>query len=304
MKRPATLASVAATLLILAGCASKQPAPVVDRMKPAQTSGAAEAKDANPASSGERVAARGFYIVRAGDTLYKISLDHGHGYKDVASWNSLESPYRIVPGQELRVVPPDSEAQPVAVARPVVMSKAVESKPLDESPDGAKREPRAGREPYSDDAYAKAMKGGEVALARVEIKADPKPVPAESSGGDPRWVWPATGKLLTQFGENGKKGLEVAGRMGEPIVASADGKIVYSGAALKGYGQLLIVKHSPVYLSVYAHNSKVVVKEQEAVRRGQKIAEMGDSDADQVKLYFEIREQGKQIDPAKLLPAR
>lgn len=304
MKRPVSLFPLAAALLILSGCASKQPAPVVDRTKPGSSSASAEVRDSAPAAAGERVASRGTYIVKAGDTLYKISLDHGHGYRDVASWNNLESPYRIVPGQELRVIPPDSEAQPVAIARPIVMSKAVESKALDESPDGVKREPRAGRETYSDDAYAKAMKGGEPALARVEIKSDAKPVPVDASGNDSRWVWPASGKLLTQFGENGKKGLEVAGKMGDPIVASADGKVVYSGAALKGYGQLLIVKHSPAYLSVYAHNSKVVVKEQEAVRRGQKIAEMGDSDADQVKLYFEIREQGKQVDPAKLLPVR
>lgn len=286
--------------LILAGCASNKPAPVVDRTKPA--SAAAGPSEVKPvAAPVERVAAKGHYIVRPGDTLYKISLDHGQGYKDVAAWNNLDSPFVIHPGQELRVVPPEGEAQPVAVARPVVIAKAVEQRPLDEAADGLKREPKAGREAYSDEAYAKATRGAEAGLVRVELKADSGDAKAD---GDPAWAWPASGKLLGQFGENGKKGLEIAGRKGDPVVASADGKVVYSGSALPGYGQLLIVKHNPAYMSVYAHNSRMVVKEQETVKRGQKIAEMGDTAADQVKLYFEIRQQGKPVDPAKLLPAR
>jgi len=303
MKSVVVVHVAAIAVLVLAGCASKQQAPVVDRTRPTPAA-QADARPAAPAA--ERVAAKGGYIVKAGDTLYKISLDHGHAYKDVAGWNNLESPYLIHPGQELRVMPPDAEAQPVAVSRPVVIATAVEQRPIDDAGEPLKREPRAGREPYSDDAYAKAMRGAaEAPLARVELKSDPKPEPAEArADGDPQWAWPAPGKLIAQFGENGKRGIEVAGRKGDAVLASADGKVVYSGAALRGYGQLLILKHNPAYLSVYAHNSRILVKEQEAVKRGQKIAEMGDTEADQVKLYFEIRQQGKQVDPSRLLPPR
>jgi lipoprotein NlpD len=303
MKSVVVVSAAAMVALVLAGCASKQQAPVVDRtgQKPAT-----QVEPKPPVTTAERVAAKGSYIVKAGDTLYKISLDHGHAYKDVAAWNNLDSPYLIHPGQELRVQPPDADVQPVAVARPVVMATAVEQRPIDDAADSLKREPRAGREPYSEDAYAKAMKGSvDAPLARVELKSVSKSDAAESrADGDPQWAWPAPGKLLAQFGENGKKGIEVAGRKGDPVLASADGKVVYSGAALRGYGQLLILKHNPDYLSVYAHNSRILVKEQEPVKRGQKIAEMGDTEADQVKLYFEIRQQGKQVDPSRFLPPR
>lgn len=298
MKFPAAIYAAAIAVVVVAGCASKQPAPVVDRTKQP----AAEVK-AGPEAA-ERVAAKGHYIVKAGDTLYKISLDHGQAYKDVAAWNNLDVPYLIHPGQELRIMPPEGEAQPVAVAKPVVLTKAIEQRPLGESADGVLREPKAGRERYSDAMFAKAATGSEAVapLSRVELKADSRP---ETKGaGDLQWFWPASGKLLAQFGENGKKGLELSGRKGDPVLAAEDGKVVYSGAALRGYGQLLIVKHNPAFLSVYAHNSKILVKEQDNVKRGQKIAEMGDTEADQVKLYFEIRQQGKQVDPAKLLPSR
>lgn len=298
MKSSASVLVLALGALMLAGCASKQRAPVDDRTK--VSSPPVAAAEAKPAPV-ERTAGKGSYIVKAGDTLYKISLDHGHGYKDVAAWNNLESPYVIHPGQELRVALPDAESAGGAVARPVVLSKAVEQRPIDDPVDGPRRDPKAGREPYSDDAFAKAFRVGEAALVRVEIKSDAK---SDSAEGDQLWAWPATGRLLGQFGENGKKGIEIAGRKGDPVVASADGRVVYSGSALRGYGQLLILKHSPVFLSVYAHNSKVLVKEQDAVKRGQKIAEMGDTEADQVKLYFEIRQQGKQVDPSTLLPSR
>jgi lipoprotein NlpD len=304
MKSVVALFVAAVVVQVLAGCASKQQAPVVDRTRQAPVAQTESKPVAAPAA--ERVAAKGGYIVKAGDTLYKISLDHGHGYKDVAAWNNLESPFLIHPGQELRVQPPDSEAQPVAVARPVVIATAVEQRPIDDAADALKREPRAGREPYSDEAYAKVMKGAaDAPLPRVELTAAPKSASADARpDGDPQWAWPAPGKLLAQFGDNGKKGIEVSGRKGDPVLASADGKVVYSGSALRGYGQLLILKHNPDYLSVYAHNSRILVKEQDPVKRGQKIAEMGDTETDQVKLYFEIRQQGRQVDPSRYLPQR
>lgn len=289
--------------LILSSCASKQPAPVVDRTS--QPAAAVVSVDAKPPVA-DRVAAKGFYVVKLGDTLYRISLDHGQGYKDVATWNNLESPYLIHPGQELRVQPPDVDGSAVVITKPVTLTSTVEQRSLDDSADGMKRLPKAGREAYSDEAYANAVKGTEGAIVRLEIKsAAPVEVKSEKKGdSELQWSWPAAGKPLGHFGESGKKGLELAGKKGDPILAAADGKVVYSGTALRGYGQLLIVKHSPVYLSVYGHNSKIHVKESDFVKRGQKIADMGDTEADQVKLYFEIRQQGKQVDPAKLLPVR
>jgi lipoprotein NlpD len=122
--------------------------------------------------------------------------------------------------------------------------------------------------------------------------------------GDPAWTWPAAGKVLTPFNDSSSKGVDIAGKAGDPVLAAAEGKVVYSGTGLRGYGQLVIVKHNATYLTAYAHNSKILVKEGQTVTRGQKIAEMGSSDADQVKLHFEVRKQGKPVDPLKHLPSR
>ena len=128
--------------------------------------------------------------------------------------------------------------------------------------------------------------------------------PAASRDEDVGWIWPAQGTLLAGFDEAKNKGLDIAGKAGDSVIASADGRVVYAGAGLRGYGNLVILKHNNTFLTAYAHNQTLLVKEDQSVKKGQKIAEMGNSDADRVKLHFEIRRQGKPVDPAKYLPAR
>jgi len=128
--------------------------------------------------------------------------------------------------------------------------------------------------------------------------------PARDPDDDITWAWPAAGGVLAGFDEARSKGLAIGGKAGDPVLAAADGRVVYAGSGLRGYGNLVIVKHNATYLTAYAHNQTLLVKEDQAVRRGQKIAEMGSSDAERVQLHFEIRRQGKPIDPARLLPAR
>ncbi|MDB5886404.1 MAG: peptidase, partial [Polaromonas sp.] len=130
------------------------------------------------------------------------------------------------------------------------------------------------------------------------------PVAVSGSDEDVGWIWPAQGTLVAGFDEAKNKGLDISGKSGDPVVASADGRVVYSGAGLRGYGNLIILKHNNTFLTAYAHNKSLLVKEDQTVKKGQKIAEMGNSDADKVKLHFEIRRQGKPVDPAKYLPAR
>lgn len=293
---------------LLSGCASNTPAPVVDR----SASPGGGAVISTPLA--ERVARQGYYIVRQGDTLYRIALDHGQAYRDVAAWNTLEDPNRIEVGQELRIAPPEVDGgQAVAVTKPVGMVSGVEQRALDGNSDVIKVQPKAGREPYSEEALARLSKGGENGMARTDptpdAKLDPKPdakagAVAAKGDDDLQWVWPASGKVAAQFVEGASKGLDILGKKGDPVQAASDGKVVYSGSGLRGYGQLLIVKHNNTFLTAYAHNSRILVKEGQAVSRGQKIAEMGDTEADQVKLHFEVRRQGKPVDPLKHLPPR
>ena len=213
------------------------------------------------------------------------------------------------------------------------------------SGDLLKREPKAGKEPYSDQALARAQAVAQqkpvepvvVAMvpAKVEAKpevkpeakpevkppvvpeskpearseskpqAQPEPAVGDAAGNDEIvWIWPAGGKLIGTFSEGGNKGVDIAGRAGDPVLAASGGKVVYSGSGLRGYGKLVIVKHNSNYLTAYAHNQNILVKEGQSVSKGQKIAEMGNSDADQVKLHFEVRRQGKPVDPLKHLPPR
>ena len=295
---------------IIAGCASTAPAPVVDR---SQQPTAGVVDTAKPAPVVEKVARKGYYIVKSGDTLYRIALDNGQGYRDLAAWNNLEDPNRIEVGQELRVVPPVGEdGQAVVVTKPVGTGAALEQRTLDGNTDVVKALPKAGREAYSDEALARLNKGPETAITRVELKTEPKveskseakPVAIAKGDDDVQWAWPSSGKVVGQFVEGGSKGVDILGKKGDPVQSAADGKVVYSGSGLRGYGQLLIVKHNNTYLTAYAHNSKILVKEGQSLTKGQKIAEIGDTEADQVKLHFEVRRQGKPVDPLKYLPPR
>ena len=311
---------LAVLLPLIAGCASHTPAPVVDR---SGGSVAEKPKLAVPATLVTPDAGAGFHTVKKGETLYSIALDHGQDYKDVAVWNNLDNPNLIRIGQQLRVTPTDSGA--VAVAKPVVSSAPVEIKqvapaatgtgsPVSSNSENLKREPKGGKLAYSEEALAKARQT-EVMAKPAENKTEAKPVEVKAAenksaekppltGDEVEWMWPANGKLIAPYAEGGSKGVDIAGKTGDPVLAAASGVVSYAGTGLRGYGNLVVLRHNATYLSVYAHNSKLLVKEKDTVVRGQKIAEMGSTDTESPRLHFEIRRQGKPADPQKFLPAR
>lgn len=308
------LAGILIGLVVLGGCStSPVPAPVEERARP--SSAPATSSPATTAT-----ASGGLYTVKKGDTLYSIALDHGQDYRDIASWNALDNPNVIKVGQQLKVVPPD-EGAPVAVARPVTSSGPVEvrnaGQPPVRSSDGVKREPKGGKQAWSEDALARARQSNEAVKPaesaptvaekpseRPAEKPPEKPVAQAPASDDVDWIWPSSGKLMTTYSEAGSKGLDIAGKPGEPVFAAAAGTVSYSGSGLRGYGNLVVLRHNANLLSVYAHNSKLLVKEKDVVTKGQKIAEIGSSDTTSPRLHFEIRRQGKPVDPQKYLPAR
>lgn len=289
--------------VLLSGCASQNNrAPVEDRGAVATpTTAATPASGApdpvKPLPGIENLGKPGYYAVKPGDTLIRIGLENGQNWKDLVRWNNLDNPNIIEVGQVLRVVPPGVDPN-VAGTRPVPATR-VETRPLDAKPTPVPTTP------------ATTASAPVVPPAAPAPSATPTPVPLATPATTPRegdddvnWAWPANGSVVTGFDEGRSKGLAIAGKAGDPVLASADGRVVYAGSGLRGYGNLVILKHNNTYLTAYAHNQTLLVKEDQAVRRGQKIAEMGSTDAERVQLHFEIRRQGKPIDPAKLLPAR
>jgi lipoprotein NlpD len=286
-----------AAILILAGCASPvHKAPIEDRAvagrqaaPPAAVTGTTT--DAlKPLPGAENAGKPGYYTVRPGDTLIRIGLDNGQSWRDVARWSGLENPNVIEVGQVLRVVPPDAPVGGAATS-PVAPAGTVEGRPL------------SGRGTVAA-ASAPPAASAVTALASPPSVAPP-PTPALREPDDElNWMWPASGPVIANFDEARSKGLAISGKAGDPVLAAADGRVVYAGAGLRGYGNLVIVKHNSTYLSAYAHNQTLLVAENQAVRRGQRIAEMGSSDAERVQLHFEIRRLGKPVDPARLLPQR
>jgi lipoprotein NlpD len=233
---------------------------------------------AKPLPGSENAGKPGYYTVQKGDTLTRIGLDHGQGWRDLARWNNLANPDLIEVGQVVRVSPPGG-----AVETAGVVVRPISSAP---SSSGSVTQPGA---PTT----------GNTALSN----APPTQTPMANDEGL-AFIWPANGTLIAGFDEVKNKGLDIAGKAGDAILAAADGQVVYAGAGLRGYGNLIILKHNNTFLTAYAHNQALLVKEDQKVRKGQKIAEMGKSDADRVKLHFEVRKQGKPVDPTKLLPAR
>ena len=290
---------------VLAGCAARgHRAPVQERgakksNAAAATKSASRDKDWRPQ----------VYVVQKGDTLYSIAFNHGLDYHEIAELNNIQNPSLISIGQELRLFPSGSAASPTSEAPRVVESKPLESSTPQEPP--IKDQPITMKLVYSAQVVAqieKMQKSGSVTAARADIKSDSKLDVAVDNADDEdegalTWSMPTIGKVVGEFSESAnRKGIDIAGKSGQPVIASAAGKVVYSGNGLRGYGKLVIVKHNKTYLSAYAHNDKVLVKEGQSVSKGQKIAEMGKTDADQVKLHFEIRKLGKPVDPAKYLP--
>lgn len=282
--------SVTLTALVLAGCGTRMTkAPVEDRGTSSASSSPSSVPGVvvtpiKPLPGAENAGKPGYYTVKAGDTLIRIGLENGQGWKDIARWNNLDNANLIEVGQVLRVAPPSATAatETGVVARPVASSAVV--------PASAASTPKP------------------AASAAVAVPAPiPAPTPAAaaaSSEDDVPFIWPASGTLLAGFDEARNKGYDISGKAGDPVLAAADGRVVYAGAGLRGYGNLVILKHNNTFLTAYAHNQALLVKEDQTVRRGQKIAEMGSTDADRVKLHFEIRRQGKPVDPVRYLPAR
>ena len=271
--------------MVLAGCANKnRPAPVEDR-----SPNAARAP-AKMVASADNAGKPGFYSVKSGDTLIRIGMDNGQSWRDIARWNNIENPNLIETGQVLRVTPPEETG---VVIRPVSSTNVVTSPapantasaPAPASNTASVRPPASAANPPNASTPSNNLANTDSAEETVSFQ------------------WPTRGNVLAGFDEVKNKGIDIAGKAGDPVLAAADGKVVYAGSGLRGYGNLVILKHNNTYLTAYAHNQSLLVKEDQAIKRGQKIAEMGNSDADQVKLHFEIRRQGKPVDPAKYLPA-
>jgi lipoprotein NlpD len=226
----------------------------------------------------------GFYSVRSGDTLTKIALDHGQAWRDIAKWNGLDNPNVIEVDQVLRVAPPLMEAAANRQTKPVM----AQNQTLANSSTSNTSTPTASSASTSN-------------MPNAAPSASPS---VNLSDDGMAFAWPHPGPVLAGFDEAKNKGLDFAGKAGDPVLAAGDGKVVYAGSGLRGYGNLVILKHNNTYLTAYAHNQTLLVKEDQSVTKGQRIADMGSSDSDRVKLHFEIRKQGKPVDPAKLLPAR
>ncbi len=277
--------------MVLAGCGSKplQRAPVEDRSV-VSSKAAIEAKSppVKAPAPVESAPKPGYYTVKPGDTLIRIGLETGQSHVDLARWNGIANPNLIEVGQVLRVVPPgssppSSDTVTIAISKPVA-SSSVQPMPL----------PNTAAKPASAASAPAAASSAAASAAAPSVAND------EEMG----WVWPSNGPILAGFDEVKNKGLDIGGSAGDAVVAAADGKVVYSGSGLRGYGNLIILKHNSTYLTAYAHNQTLLVKEDQAVKKGQKIAEMGNSDTDRVKLHFEVRKQGKPVDPSKYLSAR
>ena len=302
----ARVAWLGVLVLGLAACTSTGPAPVSDR-GPARTA----VKPVTPITPQIAPSTNGLHTVQRGDTLYAIAFANGLDHREIALWNLLESPDRILVGQVLRLTPPPGaveikplDDEPAPTARPLYA-------PLDAPLTGPPvlREPQAVLLPYSDANWAQVLGAPVTAVAPAVVRPPPvatmRPAPAPTASGlVENWLWPAEGTLVGHFGRAGGKGIDIVGQRNAPVVAVAPGKVVYSGSGLRGYGQLLIVKHAGEFLSAYAHNEAILVKEGDTVSAGQKIALMGDSGADRVKLHFEIRRYGKPLDPLIYLPER
>jgi len=297
---------LAIALITLAGCkaSGNRRAPIEERDAAVKKSQASGKKPVlREQDSGTK-----YYVIQKGDTLYSIAFEHGLDYREVAEQNNIENPAAIQIGQQIKLLPsedgqserPRADSKPQVTASPVAIVK--------------KDQPKVGKLPYSEQAVAQIEKmqyestqPAQSAPIAVVTAPTPtaKPAPQDADSGSDEgveWAMPTKGKVIGEYSESAnRKGVDIAGVKGQPILASAAGKVVYSGSGLRGYGKLVIIKHNKTFLSAYAHNEQILVKEGQSVTRGQKIAEMGNSDADQVKLHFEIRKFGKPVDPAKFL---
>lgn len=283
--------------LAVAACMSQRPAPVVDRSGRSPAAAIPTPAGAPPVA---RAAKDGIYVAQRGDTLTNVALAFGIDQKDLARWNGIAEPGILIPGQTLRVTPPAD----VAIVSPVTGSGQAEVRPLP-APGGpgagapVPLPPAAAPPPISSPPTSPPP-----TVPPVSASSPTLPEPARAPSASLPWLWPTSGKVIETFDDPRNKGIDIAGNEGAPVQAAADGEVVYVGSAVRGYGNLVIVRHSDDFITAYAHNRKVLVAEKQTVKRGQAIAELGRSDADRPKLHFEIRHQGKPVDPLKYLPAR
>lgn len=272
---------------MLSACVSSSrhaPAPIEDRQRNKQIqvskSAVATSNNTKPPSTAtppvpvDPAPKSAYYIVKPGDTLIKIGLEQGQSWRDLIRWNSIDNPNIIEVGQILRVLPPvvDPGTSDPVVVKPVTSPSQV----------------------------INSNSENKVPVSNQQVT----PPALETTDENTVFSWPAAGNLSAQFDDLKNKGIDISGKIGDAVYASADGRVVYAGAGLRGYGNLIILKHANNFLTAYAHNQTLLVREDQSVKRGQKIAEMGNSDSEQVKLHFEIRKQGKPVDPIKLLPGR
>ncbi|MDH4095092.1 MAG: peptidoglycan DD-metalloendopeptidase family protein [Betaproteobacteria bacterium] len=310
-----------AALLVLAGCGSAPvQAPVTDGRPPVAPKPEPVAPAA-PVAAAQPGVPPGHYLVKRGDTLYSIALENGADYRDVARWNNLDDPTKIAVGQVLRVAAPEGAPGVQVGAAPG--TSRVQARPLEGSvaarplqADGAtKVSPKALRLPYSEENLAMLARGeaapvpsatpAAAAAAPAAATVKPEPPKTAAVARDPTgidFIWPAKGGLLARFAEPNSKGVDIAGKAGDPVVAAASGQVLYTGTGIRGFGKLIVIRHENGFSSVYAHNREILVKEGQSVTRGQRIAELGDTDADRPKLHFEIRKSGKPVDPMQYLP--
>ncbi len=320
--------------VLLTGCMTRAPAPVDERPPPPLFRPPSAPPVAPlPREAEARVQ---IYVVKQGETLAQIALDHGLDYRQLAAWNNIENPNVIRVGQVLVLSPAGQGASaPSGVTTtPLVTAPPIggpgEGRPSRPNTATYKSEPKAVKFPYSEQALAQLNSAppprAPAAAPAPQVQAPPPAAappavapstapavtapPKSESARIPQidddkidWAWPTSGKVIAGFSENANlKGIDIGGKPGQPVLASAAGRVVYAGSGLRGYGKLIIVKHNNTFLSAYAHNREILVKEGQHVSKGQKIGEMGDTDTDQVKLHFEIRRLGKPIDPSKYLP--
>ncbi|WP_297479521.1 peptidoglycan DD-metalloendopeptidase family protein [uncultured Photobacterium sp.] len=283
--QPSLLA--ATCVMLLSACSSHTPAPVSNLGK--------------DYSQLQRGSFHGrYYTVQKGDTLYFISYMAGRDVKDIVKLNRLPYPYTIYPGQKLAIPTSDRHITAPTPSKRVAITPLAESsttKTVVSKPSVQKTTNKPVAKPKAKEYSGKTKVNKPVTTKPVVTK----PTAHVSSSG---WAWPVKGKVIAGFSnaDNGNKGIDITAARGTPIRATSAGKVVYAGDALRGYGNLVIIKHSEDYLSAYAHNDKILVKEQQSVKAGQEIATMGSSGASSVRLHFEIRYKGKSVDPMRFLP--
>ncbi|MDR0250442.1 MAG: peptidoglycan DD-metalloendopeptidase family protein [Burkholderiales bacterium] len=321
-------------VVALAGCSTTRQAPVEERQPQIDdrvtiTPRLPTVFGTGTSTTPSQAVTEKIHTVRQGETLFSIAQQNNVEYRELAGWNNITDPSKLNVGQVLRLTPPEGYVSTAAADQGVTTAPLQTVPPVSGAGSGTtvvptttaergniKTEPKAEKRPYSEQALMAMSRANERTEATPPTTTAPPPSStttpqssppqtATASAGDIDWSWPTQGKLISTYSEKSSfKGIDIVGNAGQPVVASAAGRVVYVGSGLRGYGKLVIVKHNDTFLSVYAHNRELLVEQGQQVTRGQKIAEMGNTDADQVKLHFEIRREGKPVDPLQYLPAR